>query len=220
MRTYTVRPGDSPASIASRDEHASCPKCAKDLILANGHKETVVHPNGFISFKELRVGEVLNLPEKWFDPGFDLLPPAYFASLPYADGVTPSPFGEDAPGILRDFRALDVAAEKLRALTAMENQAFAKNVSDVAEAIDAAVEPALHSAIEMAARQAFSAKEAVRAAIPSSKMFTAFLSTGISTAKARADVLQALTAALSNARYALKERYGAVQPPSSGGPRD
>jgi hypothetical protein len=43
----------------------------------------------------------------------ELLPPAYYGSLPYADGVTPSPFGELAPIVLRDFFALDEADERL-----------------------------------------------------------------------------------------------------------
>jgi hypothetical protein len=202
MRTYVVQPGDSPAGIASRDDMAGCPKCARDLILSNPGKETVIYPNGFISFKELRVGEELCLPDKWFDhASFDLYPPAYFASLPYADGVTPSPFGDAADGILRDFRALDVAANKLRALTGMDDQAFANNVSDVAAAIDAAAQPAIGSSIVRAAQCAQTAQEAARWA-------TASVVT-----KSRIDVHNVLTTALSNARYALKELYGTMQPP-------
>jgi hypothetical protein len=49
----------------------------------------VVHPNGFVTFKELRAGERLELPEKWFDGSMDDLPSSYYAALPYADGVTP-----------------------------------------------------------------------------------------------------------------------------------
>lgn len=212
MRVYVVQPGDSPAGIASRDDMAGCPKCSADLVRANPHKATIVHPNGFVSFKELRVGEQLRIPDKWFDPAFDLLPPAYFASLPYADGVTPSPFGDAAPGVLRDFRALDVAADKLRALASMDEQAFAKGVSDVAEALDAAAQPALRSSNEAAARFAFSAKEAVRAAIPSAKMLTAFAATGLSTEKMRTKVLQAFATALSNAQHAMGELYATMQP--------
>src|ERR1700676_3271271 len=165
MRTYVVKPGDSPGSIASQDQHASCPKCSVDLVRANPGKSAVTHPNGYITFASLQPGEVLNLPDKWFDPAFDLLPPAYFGSLPYADGVTPSPFGAAAPGILRDFRALDVAANKVRALAEMDDPMFAKSVADVAEALDAAAGPALGRS-----RYAQAAREAVRLAIPSSKM--------------------------------------------------
>jgi len=89
VRTYVVQLGDSPASIAARDDMAGCPKCSHALIAANPHKDTVVYPNGFRTFKELRAGEVLNLPEAWFDGSMDALPPSYFAALPYADGVTP-----------------------------------------------------------------------------------------------------------------------------------
>ena len=88
MRTYVVQPGDSPAKIASRDDMAGCPKCAVDLVRANPHKKSVRHANGFVTFKTLRVGEVLNLPEKWFNGEHDALPPEYFKALPYADGVT------------------------------------------------------------------------------------------------------------------------------------
>jgi hypothetical protein len=88
VRTYVVQPGDSPASIAA--QFAGCPKCARDLMGAvNGHKETVVYPNGFVTFRELRAGETLNLPDKWWSKEFDQMPPEYFATLPYADGVTP-----------------------------------------------------------------------------------------------------------------------------------
>lgn len=87
MRTYVVQPGDSPAKIAI--EFAGCPKCARDLILANPHKAAVQFPNGFLSFRELHVGEKLTLPDKWFSGELDALPPEYFAALPYPDGVTP-----------------------------------------------------------------------------------------------------------------------------------
>lgn len=89
MRTYVVQPGDSPASIAAQEHHAACPKCSVDLIRANPQKSTIVYPNGFVSFRDLRAGESLWLPEKWFDGTLDRMPREYFASLPYADGVTP-----------------------------------------------------------------------------------------------------------------------------------
>lgn len=89
MREYVVQPGDSPAKIAI--SFAQCPKCARDLVLSpgNSHKDRVTHPNGFVTFKELRAGERLELPEKWFDGSMDELPNSYFQALPYADGVTP-----------------------------------------------------------------------------------------------------------------------------------
>lgn len=93
MRVYEVQPGDSPAGIASRDDMAGCPKCAIDLVRANPHKPTVTHPNGYVTFRELRAGERLNIPDKWFSKEFDELPPSYFAALPYADGITPGVSG-------------------------------------------------------------------------------------------------------------------------------
>jgi hypothetical protein len=59
------------------------------LIRANPHKPTVTYPNGYVTFKEIRRGEKLNLPDKWWSKEFDALPPSYFAALPYADGITP-----------------------------------------------------------------------------------------------------------------------------------
>ena len=97
MRTYVVRPGDSPASIAARDEHAGCPKCAIDLVDANPHKPAQHLANGYRTFKELRVGETLNLPDKWFDGRHDALPPSYFKSLASPDGVTRGLGLADAP---------------------------------------------------------------------------------------------------------------------------
>ena len=88
MRTYVVQPGDSPARIAARDDMAGCEKCSVDLIRANAHKAAVRHPNGFLSFRELHVGETLWLPDKWFSGKLDELSPEYFAALPHPDGVT------------------------------------------------------------------------------------------------------------------------------------
>lgn len=87
MNEYIVQEGDSPARIAI--EKVGCPKCAIDLIDANPHKETIVYPNGYKTFRSLREGEKLNLPDKWSDGTLDAMPPEYFAALPFADGVTP-----------------------------------------------------------------------------------------------------------------------------------
>jgi hypothetical protein len=88
MRTYVVQPGDSPAGIASRDDMAGCPKCAIALVNSNPQKQAIELPNGYKTFKELRVGETLFLPDEWFDGRHDALPPSYFKALPSADGVT------------------------------------------------------------------------------------------------------------------------------------
>lgn len=61
---------------------AGCPKCTIDLIAANPQKSTIRYPNGFTTFKTLAVGEVLNLPDKWFDGTLDRMPRSYFESLP------------------------------------------------------------------------------------------------------------------------------------------
>ncbi len=65
---------------------AGCPRCAVDLVRANPHKPTIVYPNGFVTFRELYVGETLYLPDKWFDGTLDRLPQSYFQSLPDASG--------------------------------------------------------------------------------------------------------------------------------------
>ncbi len=93
MRVYTVKSGDTPASIAAKDTHAGCPKCSIDLIRANPHKKTVKHRNGYVTFESIRVGEELRLPDRWFDGTLDRLPKEYFVNLPHPDGVTPSKIG-------------------------------------------------------------------------------------------------------------------------------
>ena|SRR5271166_3148274 len=90
MREYVVRVGDSPASISAQAHHAGCPKCTNLLVAANPDLPTVTYPNGFKTFRELRVGQRLRLPDAWFDGTLDRQPQSYFDSLPYADGVTPS----------------------------------------------------------------------------------------------------------------------------------
>ena len=207
MRTHVVGVGESPGSIAIL--YAECPKCSRDLCLLNAdQKQLVTHPNGYITFESLIEGETLVLPEKWFEPRFELLPPAYFASLPYADGVTPSPFGSAAPGILRDFKALDAAADRLCALLAMDDQSFARNVADVAEAIGTAVEPAVGRS-----RYALAATDAIRTAAMHNRTFEPYLATGLPTDQARTGIQNALKSALNSACYAVGEIYGSVQPP-------
>jgi hypothetical protein len=211
MRVYVVRPGDSPAKIASMDEHASCPKCAIDLVRANAPpKEVIVHPNGFLTFRELRVGERLRLPEKWFEPRFELLPPAYFASLPYADGVTPSPFGDMAVVILHDFKVLDVAADRLEALSRMDDATFAKSVGPVAEAISTAADPAFDHSDGL--QFALAAQQDIRNAMPHGQAFSTFAAAGLAAPNARISVMEALSSGLTNAYRAIGQKYGKIQP--------
>jgi len=65
MRQYLVQPGDTPIGIAIG--YSGCPKCVYSLVLANPQKTRVVYTNGFVSFGDLHVGEVLSLPDSWFD---------------------------------------------------------------------------------------------------------------------------------------------------------
>jgi len=60
---------------------AGCPKCAVDLVRANPQKPAVTYPNGFVTFRDLRAGERLNLPDKWFNGTLDDLPKSYFEGL-------------------------------------------------------------------------------------------------------------------------------------------
>ena len=96
----------------------------------------VVYPNGFLSFQELRAGEKLNLPEKWFDGTLDRLPKSYFAALPHPDGVTLPKSG----GSLGDQTALAAAAAQVGALSAMGDQQFTAAVDSTATAIDMSVQ--------------------------------------------------------------------------------
>lgn len=80
VRNYVVQRGDSPAKIAI--EYAGCPKCVADLVDANPHKPFVTLAGGFRTFRELGVGESLNLPDKWFDGTLDRMPQQYFDALP------------------------------------------------------------------------------------------------------------------------------------------
>lgn len=116
---------------------AGCPKCSIDLIHANPHKESVVHPNGFVSFAELRAGERLNLPDKWFDGTLDTRPKAYFSALAHPDGLTP---GVGAPNVLNDYALLDAAANRVGELAALSNQPFNYAVEAAASSVDAAVQ--------------------------------------------------------------------------------
>jgi len=94
VRVYTVQQGDTPSSIAARDDMAGCPKCAKDLVEANTHRASVRHTNGYLTFAEpLAVGENLWLPDKWFDGTLDRLPRSYFDDLP----KVPAGLGELPP---------------------------------------------------------------------------------------------------------------------------
>lgn len=220
MRLHEVRPGDSPASIAARDDMAGCPRCSRDLLASNSHKETVTLKNGYRTFKDLRVGEKLALPDKWFSGELDALPPSYFAALPHPDGVTPSRLGDLASGLLGDFAALDVASAKIGALSALPDPAFSDAVNDTAAAIDVAVVEVDKGAGVSATPAAPYAQDAHRSASLARQrnaVLAAAIKVGDQPAafQAHHDILRDFSDALASARLALKTFYGSSS--SSGG---
>lgn len=136
MRIYEVQPGDTPASIAAQDAHAGCPKCSIDLIAANPHKPTRTHPNGYVTFRELRAGEKLNIPDKWASKEFDALPPSYFAALPFPDGVTP---GKRTTGVGETFSPELVAAAKQADAAIAASAGYCDDVARVGTPVNSAV---------------------------------------------------------------------------------
>lgn len=195
---------------------AGCPKCTVDLVRANPHKESVIYPNGFTTFKELRVGERLNVPDKWFSKEFDELPPAYFKALPHPDGVTPSTLGVGAAGVLGDFAYLDAATTRVSVLdTIDDNWAFIKAADEAADAIDAATAEAVGTSSAASASFARDVRAATDIARQRIGDLSAALDAGDTAAatEARRDVRSALTTALGSARLALQSFYGGTPPP-------
>ena len=204
MRTYIVKPGDTPAKIAI--EFAGCPKCARDLVLANPEKTRVVYPNGFLSFRDLRSGERIFLPDKWFSESFDRLPKAYFAALPYADGVTP---GVGDPGILGDYATLDEASMQVNSLASKSDSAFVASADGVASKIESSVqEPYTSSNIT-----ASSVAKTVYVSTQDARNSNAALEKALisqdknAATQARLDTQNALSTALGAARIALEVFY-------------
>lgn len=220
MREYVVQPGDTPASIAAQDAMAGCPKCSRDLVAANPHKPTVTYPNGFVTFKELRAGEKLAIPEKWFSKEFDDLPRAYFSALPHPDGVTPSKLGALADGVLGDYAALDAASAKVGALAVMSDQPFSDAVSDTAGAIDAAVREV--TGTEAPAKYADPYAQDTRSSTEDARLRNIALAAAITAGdqsaafQSRTDILRDLSNALTSARLSLQAFYGEANPTSTG----
>ena len=217
MRVYEVQPGDTPAKIASRDDMAGCPKCGGiDLVRANPHKESVVHPNGFTTFRELRAGEKLNLPDKWFSKEFDERPKAYFAALPYPDGVTPSTLGDAAAGVLGDYATYDTAVAKLAQLVPMDNQSFSASVDGAIVPLDQSVKEADASSVPAIAAYGQATHASTNWAHQQNQSLVAALAANdqAAAATARLAVQAALTTALSSAQLALQSVYGGGTTPT------
>lgn len=207
MRQYTVQPGDSPASIAAA--HAGCPKCSRDLVAANPHKRTIVYPNGYVTFDEIVEGETLNLPDKWFSAEFDALPPAYFAALPSADGVTPPKSG--VAGFLGNRTDLESAAAQIGALASMNDAEFASRVNGVADTLARAVADA------PASQDAGLVRAAAALAKATQDELVAALATGDTAAgfEARSAMLRTLSDGLAAARRALESVPVSIAPVSA-----
>lgn len=171
-------------------------------------------PNGFKTFRTLHVGETINLPDKWFDGSLDALPPAYFAALPYADGVT-----RGALGTLGDYPDLDVATSKVGALAAMGDLDFNAAVGDAGAAIDASVREAYGSSNPAAAVAAQSVQDGTKWAWNRNNDLMTAIAMGDSFTinTVRLDVMNALSTALGNARIALQDYYG-PSPATPGAP--
>lgn len=65
MAHYIVQPNDTSIEITLK--FTGCPKCVRTLTEANRHKPTIVYPNGFVVFRDLTVGESLQIPPSWLD---------------------------------------------------------------------------------------------------------------------------------------------------------
>ena len=210
MRTYVVRENDSPASIAARDEMAGCPKCSLELGRVNKHKPTITHPNGFVTFRDLRIGETINLPDEWFHPARENLPPTYYKILPHPNGVTPGSLG----GMLGDFPELDAAVTAVAQLAAMDDAAFIKAVGDAGAKIDASVKEAYGSARGDAAIKAQTVNDATKWAWQRNRDLATAVAAGDRAAvtRARLDIQNSLATALGNARLAILSHYPSASP--------
>lgn len=209
MRQYVVQPGDSPASIAARADMAGCPKCARDLVQVNAHKVARTLPNGFMTFETLVPGEVLNLPDKWFDGTLDTRPHAYFAALPYSDGVTPSTLGLAAAGVLADYATLDQATALVGTLPSLDDASFSAAVPDTAALIDSSIAKEVGDMAGTAVTHAQNARVNTSAARTRNVDLGNALAAGDEAAatKARLDIQNAFSTAISDARIALQAYY-------------
>lgn len=211
MRSYVVQPGDSPAKIAGR--HAGCPKCARDLVRANPHKPTLVAPNGFATFKTMRVGEKLNLPDKWASPRFDTFPSTYFAALPHADGVTVSKLHPAVvAGVLGDYSTLDLAATKIDSLPSLSDTEFADTAIEAADALSKSVQEVIPSSNGVAIGSALDTQALAFDARTRATGMQAALAVGSAVVAARTQIQSSLAVGLDKAHAALSSFYASPPP--------
>lgn len=207
MHTYEVRPGDSPASIAIA--HAGCPKCSHLLIAANSHKSSRTLPNGYKTFKELRVGEKLNLPHAWFDGSLDKKSRAYFDALPHPDGITRS--HKDVSGALGD-----PMSDAVSALAQLDDHTFSYGVTPACLLIDQSVSAANGSSNPGIAAYASATHIGTNAARQRNQDLIRAMSAGDKAAAsaARLDIQNDLLTAVASAQLAVNATGGA--PPDAG----
>lgn len=216
MRVYTVQAGDTPASIAARDDMAGCPKCAIDLVRANPHKPAITHPNGFATFRDMRAGERIWLPEKWFNGDLDSRPRRYFAALPHPDGMTHGTLSGGFEGVLGDYATLDQASMQVSALASMTDRDFLNAVPGVASLIDSSVQEAATGTNTKAAALAQNERASTDDARQRNSELTTAVDGGAGPAatEARLAVQNALSTALGVARIALQVYYADGQQPA------
>ena len=199
---------------------AGCPKCSIELPRVNAGKPSIVYPNGFRAFRDLRAGETIFLPDEWFHPARENLPPTYYKILPHHDGVTPGSLG-DAPG---NFPELDVAVAAVAKLAALDDAAFTQAVGDASSKVDAAVRGSLDAtrakAVTDATKWAWQRSRELASAIAANDRATITrarleIQNALATALSAAAILaRAHSAASSDLQAGVKAAAAALTPPS------
>lgn len=161
-----------------------------------------------MTFRELRVGETINLPDEWFHPARENLPPTYYRILPHHDGVTRGSLG----GTLGDSPELDPAVAAVSRLAALDDVAFTQAVGDAGAKIDEAVKGAYGSKSPDAATRAKAVQDATQWAWNRNRDLAAAVATGdrATVTRARLDIQNALSTALGNAHLAIRSAPSAA----------
>lgn len=157
----------------------------------NLHKKAITRPNGFVTFRELRVGETLNLPDEWFHPAREKLPATYYKILPHHNGVT--------RGTLGDSPELDPAVTAVAQLAALDDTSFIKAVGDAGKKVDAAVsgaDAAKAKLVRDATHWAWVRNRDLATAVAANDR--------AAVTRARLDIQNALSTALGNAHLAIQ----------------